>query len=95
MHTFAALIISSSTYVHSTYVRMYTNNVRSYFVHTWYIFSLYIYSEIVVDPSYEELEISDSTAHIISNRVSQLNNIKVEGKDKRHINLFYVHIIAY
>ena len=40
-----------------------------------------MYSEIVVDPSYEELEISDSVAHIISNRFSQLNNIKIEGKD--------------
>ena len=42
----------------------------------------YMYSEIVVDPSYEELEISDGMAHIISNRFTQLNNIKIEGKDE-------------
>ena len=36
------------------------------------------YSEIVVDPSCEELKICDGTAHIISNR-PQLNTINIEG----------------
>ena len=41
---------------------------------------IFCYSEMVVDPSYEELKICDSMAHIVSNGFSQLDNIKIEGK---------------
>ena len=45
-----------------------------YLVHT----RMLCHSEIVVDPSCEELKICDGTAHIISNR-PQLNTINIEG----------------
>ena len=40
------------------------------------------YSNIVVDPSSEELKICNSTAHIVSNTFPQLDNINIEGKFK-------------
>jgi len=40
------------------------------------------YSEIVADPSCEELKICDAMVHIISNKLSQLDIINIEGNFK-------------
>ena len=48
------------------------------------------YSEIVVDPSVEELKICDGMAHMISNRSSQLgSNINIEGMSN-----IKIHVVA-
>ena len=47
-------------------------------------------SEIVVDPSIEELKICDGMAHIISNRSSQLGNINIEG-----MSIIKIHSTAF
>lgn len=45
-------------------------------------------SEIVVDPSVEELKICDGMAHMISNRSSQLgSNINIEGMSNIKIHI--------
>ena len=56
-------------------------DVTNYATYLLYSFIAYIYvlpcSEIVVDPSIEELKICGGIAHIISNRSSQQDNINI------------------
>jgi len=48
------------------------------------------YSEIVADPSCEELKICDGMAHIISNKFSQLDIINIEGNFEGTLLLYCV-----
>ena len=53
------------------------------------------YSEIVVDPSCEELKICDGKAHIISNK-PQLNTINIEGNQLFKVQkLVCISVISY
>ena len=61
-------------YIAKFILTAYVATMYVYLVHT----CMLCYSEIVVDPSYEELKICDGTTYIISNR-PQLNTINIEG----------------
>jgi len=47
-------------------------------------------SEIVANPSCEELKICDGMAHIISNEFSQLDIINIEGNFESALLIYYV-----
>ena len=73
------------TYVQSC-VCKYIDYYQCYVFSYWNVY----YSEIIVDPSYEELKICDSMAHIISNRYPQLDNINMEGKLESLLQCLFV-----